>query len=537
MLDRMKQRSQEYRILIADDLSPAGVAMLEKSGLFKVELRKKTSPEELLALVPEFHGLIVRSASKIDKRVMNRASQLKVVIRAGVGVDNIDIPACSQKGVVVMNAPAGNAISTAEHTIALMFSLARKLPQAHSSMKEKKWEKSKFKGVQLTGKTLGIIGLGRIGKEVVKRARGLQMNIIGYDPYISVKNLEYLQIEIVNAENIFAKSDFITVHTPLTDATKSLINTENLNKLKKGVRLINCARGGIYQTEALVEGLKSGQIAGVGLDVFEQEPPNQNEPLYEQENCIMSPHLGASTKEAQIEVARESASSMIEYFTSGIAYNSLNFPTLDPQEMDILTPWFVFLEKMGYFATCLISHPIDFVKITLNGSLADMNFKPLEIAFAKGALKPALGDGVNFVNAPVLAKERGLQITSEKSPNRKTTNLVEVNIQAGSGNLNLKGIANVAGGNIVEINQMNIEFKLDGHMLYILNEDIPKVVGELGLILGEAEMNIASLQLTRKSKGGVALTLIHLDSQPTEKTIQKIRVKSFVATVKYIFIN
>ena len=537
MLDKAQQQNQKYTILIVDNLSRGGVVLLEESGLFKVELRKKTSPEELLELISNFHGLIVRSASKITKEIIDRASQLKVIIRAGVGVDNIDIPACSQKGIVVMNAPAGNAISTAEHTIALMFSLARKLPQAHSSMKAKKWEKSKFKGVQLTGKTLGIIGLGRIGKEVVKRARGLQMNIIGYDPYISAKNLEYLQIELGDVDSILAKSDFITVHTPLTDATKNLINIENLNKLKKGVHLINCARGGIYQTEALVEGLESKQITGVALDVFEQEPPNPDEPLYKQEDCIMSPHLGASTEEAQIEVARESASSMIEYFKNGIAYNSLNFPTLNPEEMDILTPWFVFIEKVGYFVTCLMSHPIDFVKITLHGSLTNMNFKPLEIAFAKGALKLALGEGVNFVNAPVLARERGLQITSEASSTEKTTDVVDVNIQAGPDNIHLKGIANFTGGSIIEINQMNIEFKLDGHMLYILNEDIPRVVGELGLILGEAEMNIASLQLTRESKGGLALTLIHLDSQPAEKTIQKIRTKSFVTEAKYIFIN
>ena len=536
MLNRSK-KDQKYKILIADSLSQAGVQLLKESDLFSVEFRKKTLASELLELIPEFHGLIIRSASKVTQDVINQAAQLKVVIRAGVGVDNIDIPACSQKGIVVMNAPAGNAISTAEHAIALMFSLARKLPQAHNSMKKQKWEKSKFKGVQLTGKTLGIIGLGRIGKEIVKRARGLQMRVIGYDPYIPVKNLEHLQIDLADVEIIFKESDFITVHTPLTTLTKNLINLDNLNKLKRGVQLINCARGGIYQKEALIAGLNSGQILGVGLDVFEQEPPPHDDPLYKQENCIMSPHLGASTEEAQIEVARESASSMVDFFKSGVAHNSLNFPTLNPQEMDVLTPWFIFIEKIGYFSACLVSHPIDSVKIKLLGSLVNMNFKPLEIAFAKGALKLALDTEVNFVNAPILAQDRGLHIISEKSISSKLIDMVELNIQAGTEKLTLKGVTNFTGGHIIEINSMNIEFKLDGHMLYIINEDIPKVVGELGLILGDSHMNIASLQLTRESKGGLALTVIHLDSKPTDATIVKIRSKGFIKQAKYIFFD
>ena len=527
----------KYKILIADSLAQEGVELLEGSSLFSVDFQKKTSADELMQKISEYHGLIIRSASKVTREVIGRAKNLRVVVRAGVGVDNVDIPTCSQRGIVVMNAPAGNTVSTAEHTIALMFSLARRLPQAHSSMKEKKWEKSKFKGVQLTEKTLGVIGLGRIGKEVVKRARGLQMNVIGHDPYIPVKNLEHLQIKLADVETILKDSDFITVHTPLTDLTKHLIHQDNVDQLKQGVYLINCARGGIYEVEALVAGLSSGRIAGVGLDVFEKEPPSEDDPLYAQENCVMSPHLGASTEEAQIEVARESASSMIEYFKSGIALNSFNFPTLDPEEMDILTPWFNFIEKTGYFSACLMSDPLDSVRIKLSGTLANLNFKPLEIAFAKGALKPSLGSRVNQVNAPVLAKEREMHIVSEKLTNEASMDMVEIVVQSESERLNLKGIVNFMGGSIIEINSMNIEFKLDGHMLYILNEDIPKVVGELGLILGDSHVNIASLQLTRESKGGLALTIIHLDSKPPEETIKKIREKAFIKDARYIFVQ
>jgi D-3-phosphoglycerate dehydrogenase len=409
----------KHKILIADNLDQDGLDILKSSGLFEIDFRKKTTREELLEIIPDFSGLIIRSATKVDKEVIEKATNLKVVIRAGVGVDNIDIPGCSQKGIVVMNAPAGNSVSTAEQAIALMFSLARKTPQANQSMKEKKWEKNRFTGVQLTGKTLGVIGLGRIGKEVVKRAKGLQMNVLGFDPYIPRENLEYLEVELTTVDKILAEADFVTVHTPLTDTTKGLVNSGNLSRIKKGIRLINCARGGIYDEAALAEGLKSGQIAGVGLDVFTEEPPKPDFPLYELEDCVMTPHLGASTDEAQIEVAKESAESMIEYFRSGVARNSLNFPTLDPREMDTLAPWFNLCDNLGIFMAQLMTTPVKAVELEYRGSLVKLNLQPLEIAFTRGLLSVAMGgDAVNLVNAPILAKNRSIKIHARKSEDK-----------------------------------------------------------------------------------------------------------------------
>ncbi|HRP68287.1 MAG TPA: phosphoglycerate dehydrogenase, partial [Turneriella sp.] len=379
------------KILIADNLDKDGVDILNASGLFEVDYRKKTTREELEAVVGTVDGLIIRSASKVDKALVEKATNLKVVIRAGVGVDNIDIPACSQKGIVVMNAPAGNSISTAEQAIALMFSLARKIPQAHGSMKEKKWEKSKFQGTQLTGKKLGVIGLGRIGKEVVKRAKGLQMEVLGFDPYIPKEHLAHLEIQLMSVDKILKEADFVTVHTPLTETTKGLVNEKNLSQLKPGIRLINCARGGIYDEDALVKGLKEGMIGGVALDVFTVEPPPGTSEFYTLENVVMTPHLGASTDEAQIEVAKETAESMVTFFKSGLARNSLNFPTIDPSAMDILAPWFTLSAQVGAFIGQMMKRAIREVEITYRGTFTALNLGPLENALTKGLLSVAMG--------------------------------------------------------------------------------------------------------------------------------------------------
>ena len=528
--------SDKYKILITDDLADAGVSLLKGSGIFEIECRKKTTLDELMRILPDYHGLIIRSASKVTKEVLQKADNLKVVIRAGVGVDNIDITSCSEKGIVVMNAPAGNAISTAEHAIGFLFALARRLPQANQSMKERKWEKKKFKGLQLTGKTLGVVGLGRIGKEVVKRARGLQMRVIGHDPFIPIENLKHLQIDIVKLDELLKRSDFITVHTPLTESTRHLINSQNIGNLKKEVHLINCARGGIYEEKGVAQALANGQIAGAGFDVFTQEPPPPDFLLYDQENCIMTPHLGASTEEAQIEVAKESAASLIEYFKKGVAKNSLNFPTIDVEEMGILTPWFSLAERIGDFVAQLVSGQIQTVKLKVSGSLEKLNTKPLEIALAKGVLRPALGDEVNLVNAPVLSKERDIDIMSEKSNVKGSFDMLEILLQAGSKKYEICSTVNFGGGVIISFNSFRIEFKPEGHILFIRNDDVPKVVGELGLLLGENNINIASLQLVRENRGGLALTIIHLDSEPTQSVVGQINEKPYVKDLKYIYV-
>lgn len=526
---------EKFKVLIADNLDAEGVEILEKSEIIEVDYHKKIDRTELLENIHKYDGLIVRSASKINAEVVARAQNLKVVVRAGVGVDNIDIPACSQKGIVVMNAPAGNSVSTAEQAIALLFALARKTSQASASMKEKKWEKNKFKGSQVTGKTIGVIGLGRIGKEVVKRCKGLQMRVLGFDPYIPKDALQYLQIDIVDVDTILSQADFITVHTPLTDTTKGIVNSKNLNKLKKGVRLINCARGGIYDEAALAEGIKSGVIGGVGLDVFTSEPPSDDFPLYDLPGVVMTPHLGASTDEAQLEVAKETVSSIIEFLRSGVARNSLNFPTMDPEQMSVLKEWFKLSEKLGSFLAQSSKNPIRSVQIEYQGEITSLNLNPLEIAFAKGILSVALGNEVNLVNAPVFARERGISISSScVKESQHEASAIRVVANDGKETLEVTATVNFSGGTIIGVNNLPMEFKPEGHILLIKNKDIPKVVGQLGNLLGDAGINIASLQLARDAKGGSALTFIGIDDQLPENFLDHLQEKDFILDSRYI---
>ncbi|MBN8223067.1 MAG: phosphoglycerate dehydrogenase [Spirochaetes bacterium] len=523
------------KILISDNLDQDGVDILTASGLFDVDFRKKTSREELEAVIPEVEGLIIRSASKVDKALVEKAAKLKVVIRAGVGVDNIDIPACSQKGIVVMNAPAGNSISTAEQAIALMFAMARKLPQAHGSMKQKKWEKTKFQGAQLTGKKLGVIGLGRIGKEVVKRAKGLQMEVLGFDPYIPKENLGHLEIRLVPIDTILKEADFITVHTPLTDATKGLVNEKNLSLLKPGVRLINCARGGIYDEAAIAKGVKEGIIAGAGLDVFVEEPLPATSPLYDLDDVVLTPHLGASTDEAQIEVAKESADSMVAFFKTGVARNSLNFPTIDPTAMDELAPWFTLCEQIGSFVGQMARNPVKDVELSYRGEFTHLNLGPLEIALTKGLLSVAMGDEVNLVNAPILAKERSLRITGKKDDKgEKEPSVVKITVYDEKERLTLKASVGATGGFITELNGNSIELKPEGNLLYIQNTDTPGVVGHLGTFLGEHKINISSMQLSRAAKGGEARTFLGLDDEMPKALIEQLKKKEFIVEARFI---
>ena len=523
------------RILIADNLDQDGVDILNASGLFEVDYRKKTSREELEAIIPEVEGLIIRSASKVDQALVEKAKNLKVVIRAGVGVDNIDIAACSQKGIVVMNAPAGNSISTAEQAIALMFALARKIPQAHASMKEKKWEKSKFQGSQLTGKTLGVVGLGRIGKEVLKRAKGLQMKVLGFDPYIPAENLASLEVELVPIDVLLRQSDFITVHTPLTDATKGLINEKNLSLLKPGVRVINCARGGIYDEAAIVKGMKEGIIAGAGLDVFVEEPLPATSELYNFDDIILTPHLGASTDEAQIEVAKETAESMVAYFKNGVARNSLNFPTIDPASMDTLAPWFDLAERVGSFVGQMMKNPIKDIEISFRGEFTTINLTPLEIALTKGLLSVAMGDEVNLVNAPLLAKERSMRITARKDDNsEKEPSSMKLTAYDEKERLTLKAAVGATGGVITELNGNALKLRPEGNILYILNTDTPGVVGKLGTLLGEHNINISSMELSRAKKGGEARTFLGLDDELPKALLETIQKKEFIVEARFL---
>ncbi|PKL34195.1 MAG: phosphoglycerate dehydrogenase, partial [Spirochaetae bacterium HGW-Spirochaetae-10] len=367
----------KHVILISDKFDAEGVARLQKTDGFEVIYKGGHSKEELLADIGKAHGLIIRSATKVTPEVLEKAPNLKLIVRAGVGVDNINIPEASRRGVIVMNAPGGSSVTTAEQALALMFAVARNTPQANASMKAGKWDKNKYAGVEITGKTVGVVGLGRIGREFVKRARGLKMNVIGFDPFIPAEALGHLEIEIVNKDELLARSDFISVHAPLTDDTRDFIGKDNLHKLKKGVRLINAARGGIYNEEALEEGLKSGQIAAVGLDVFTQEPIPEDFALRQYENCIMAPHLGASTGEAEFAVAMETIDELVEFFQTGVARNAINFPTVDAESMDFMKPYFEGGEKVGTLLARLLESPLRTVEIDYNGEISEKKADPV----------------------------------------------------------------------------------------------------------------------------------------------------------------
>ncbi|MBI3394488.1 MAG: phosphoglycerate dehydrogenase, partial [Spirochaetia bacterium] len=445
------------------------------------------------------------------------------------------IPEASRRGVIVMNSPGGNSVSTAEHAIALLFSLARNIPQAHGSMKGGKWEKSKFVGVELTGKTLGVVGLGRIGKEVVKRARGLKMNVLGYDPFIPVENLAHLEIPIVSKEEILKQCDFITVHTPLTETTKDFISMENLATVKKGIRLINCARGGIYNEKALEEGLKNGQIAGVALDVFPEEPPPADYALRAQDKCVMTPHLGASTGDAEFAVSMETVDQVVEYFETGVARYALNFPTLDPDAMDFLRPYFQGGEKIGRMMGLLAKGDIATVELDYAGEISAYMVQPVTTSILRGALSPALGNEVNFVNAPFLAKDRGIQVKENKRKDvQGFSSAVGVVFKTSQGvkfevtftTLHKEAV-------VVSMAGMPIEFRPEGILVMIENRDVPRVVGTLGMFLGDHNVNIAALELSRDVRGGKARTVITIDELLPSESLDKLaRLENIISAVQ-----
>jgi D-3-phosphoglycerate dehydrogenase len=516
----------KHVILISDRFDAEGVARLQKTDGFEVIYKGGHTKEELLADIERAHGLIIRSATKVTPEVLAKAANLKLIVRAGVGVDNINIPEASRRGVIVMNAPGGSSVTTAEQALALMFAIARNTPQANASIKAGKWEKNKYTGVEITGKTIGVVGLGRIGREFVKRARGLKMNVIGFDPYIPAESLQHLEIEIVSKDELLARSDFITVHAPLTDETRDFINRDNLHKLKKGVRLINAARGGIYNEEALEEGLKSGHIAAVGLDVFTQEPIPENFPLRNYENCVMTPHLGASTSEAEYAVAMETIDELVEFFRSGVARNAINFPSIDAESMDFMRPYFEGGEKVGTFLARLLGSPLRTVEIDYNGEISEKKADPVRMAILKGALSVFVGhDMVNYVNAPLLAKERGVRVIENRNEGTVGYKSSVVVTMEGEDQkkVRLKYTAIAGRSVVVSLYDREIEFRPEGILLVVQNRDVPGVVGTIGTFLGDLKINIASIELSRSGKGETAISVITVDDLLTAEQIDKFR--------------
>lgn len=512
------------KVLVTDNLSEKGVGVFRSTKGIEVDVRNKLSAEELLTCIPNYQGLVVRSATKVTAKVLDTAKNLKVVGRAGVGVDNIDVDAATLRGVVVMNTPGGNTITAAEHTISLMLSMAKNVPQATASMKQGKWEKSRFMNVEVYNKVLGIVGLGRIGSEVAKRAKGLAMRVIAYDPYISVEAASSLGVELVEFEELLRNSDFITIHTPLTDETRNLIDKEAIASMKEGVRIINCARGGIIDEVALYNALKTRKVTGAALDVFEKEPLTES-PLLELDNFISTPHLGAATEEAQENVAIAIAHQIVDYLTQGIIRNAVNAPSVEPELLKKLRPYLILAEKLGRFESQVSDGRMEEIRIGYRGEIAGFDCAPLTVSVVKGVLEPILEAEVNPVNALPLAKARGIRIVESKSTIEEDyASLITVGIKTD------KGFSEVAGTlfsrqdpRIVRIDEFHLEALPEGYLLVFSNLDVPGVIGQIGTLLGQNNVNIAGMQLGREKPGGRAVAVVNVDTPIPPKVMEEVR--------------
>jgi D-3-phosphoglycerate dehydrogenase len=502
------------KVLISDKMDPKAAAIFRERGIL-VDEKAGLCPQELKAIIGDYDGLAIRSATKVTKDLLEAANSLKVVGRAGIGVDNVDIPAATSRGVVVMNTPFGNSITTAEHAIALMFALARQLPEADSSTQAGKWEKNRFMGVEVTGKTLGLIGAGNIGSIVASRALGLRMKVAAYDPFLTPERALELGVEKVELDELLRRADFITLHTPLTDQTRGILSREALAKTKQGVRIVNCARGGLIDEAALKDGLDSGHIAGAALDVFEQEPAKDS-PLFGTPGFISTPHLGASTTEAQVNVAIQIAEQMSDYLLLGGITNAVNMPSLSAEEAPRVRPYMELAEKLGRLVGQVVGENVRSVDIEVEGAAAELNIKPIAGAVLAG-LMGTYSQSVNMVNAPWLAKERGLdvrEIRHDREGDYHTLVAVTVGTPDGT-----KRVAGTLFGNraprLVDIFGVTVEAELTPRMIYIVNTDAPGFIGALGTKLGEAGVNIATFNLGRRKAGGEAVALVAVDDPIT----------------------
>ena len=520
------------KVLIADKLSPAAVAIFQERGV-DADVKTGLAKEELIKIIGNYDGVAIRSATKLTADVLKHAKNLKVIGRAGIGVDNVDIPAATAAGVIVMNTPFGNSITTAEHAISLMLALARELPAANASTQAGKWEKNRFMGVEITGKVLGLIGAGNIGSIVADRAKGLKMRVIAYDPYLSPERAQDLGIEKVELNDLLARADFITLHVPLTPETKNILSAEALAKTKKGVRIVNCARGGLIDEKALKAAIDSGHVAGAALDVFEVEPAKENV-LFGNEKIVATPHLGASTTEAQENVALQVAEQISDYLLTGAITNALNMPSISASEAQKVGPWIALASKLGAFVGQLTDTSLEAIEIVYEGTASQLNTRALSQAALAGLLNPVLS-GVNMVNAPLVAKERGIKVSEVRRG------------QEGAYEGYMKITATLAGGStrrvagtvfsdgrprLIQVKDINLDAEFAPHMLYVVNEDKPGFIGKFGTLLGDAKVNIANFTLGRSAPGQDAIALIEVDGQVPDTVVEQITKLPLVKMAK-----
>lgn len=523
------------KILISDNLSSHGVEILRGHPEFEVDVKVGLPPEELKSIIGSYQALIVRSETKVTADILSAADNLKVIGRAGTGVDNIDVPVATKKGIVVMNAAAGNSVTTAEHTISLLMSLARKIPQAHAKLKAGKWDKKSFMGVELAGKTLGVIGLGNIGKIVASRAIGLTMKVIAYDPFITKEIASKAGIELASLDDVLMQADFVTVHTPMTEETRGIIGEAAFAKMKKGVRIVNCARGGLVDEEALYQAIKSGKVAGAALDVFVKEPVPTDHPLLTLDEVVVTPHLGASTNEAQDSVAVTIAEAVSNYLLTGAVAGAVNVPAVSPEVLEHVRPYLELGEKLGSFQAQFFNQPVREIQIQYRGQVADLDVRPLTQSILIGLLR-SVSARVTPVNASLIAAERGLQVTESKALSAQDfTSLVEVVIRNEEGEGRVAGtIFGVNDLRIAYINSYRIEAVPSGHLLVIHNDDQPGVVGRIGTFLGDHRINIAQLYLSRNQPGQAAMSVYQVDSSLDAATLAELARVPHVIWVKQI---
>ena len=521
------------RVLVSDELSETAVQIFRDRGVEVDYLPTLGKDKEKLAeVIGQYDGLAIRSATKVTEKLLASATNLKVVGRAGIGVDNVDIPAASKKGVIVMNTPFGNSITTAEHAIAMMFAVARQIPEANASTQAGKWEKSRFMGVELFNKTLGVIGAGNIGGIVCDRAVGLKMKVLAYDPFLSDERAKSLGVTKVDLDDLLARADFITLHVPLTDKTKNILSRDALAKTKKGVRIINCARGGLIDELALVDALTSGHVAGAALDVFEVEPATQN-PLFGMANVVCTPHLGAATTEAQENVALQVAEQMADYLLSGAVQNAINMPNVSAEEAAVMGPWIKLASHLGGFIGQMTDEPIRAINILYDGKVSTMNLAALNQAVIAGVMKTANPD-VNLVSAPIVAKERGIQISTTRQDKTGTFDAyIKVTMVTDKRERSVAGTCFSDGKpRFIQIKGINIDAEIGQHMLYTTNEDVPGIIGLLGMTMGKNNVNIANFTLGRSGVGADAIAILYLDQPIDPKVVNTLESTGMFSQVK-----
>lgn len=524
------------KVLISDKMSPEAEQVFRSRGV-EVDYLPGMTPEELKSKLPEYDGIAIRSATRLTQELIQAASKLKVIGRAGIGVDNVDIPAASKQGVIVMNAPFGNSVTTAEQTMALMLAAARHIPAATASTRSGKWEKNGFMGRELAGKTLGIIGTGNIGSLVIERSRGMKMAILAYDPYLNKAKAHEMGIELVeNLDDFWPRVDVLTIHAPLTAKTRHIVNADALARMKKGVIVINCARGGIVDEVALYEALKSGKVFAAGLDVFEKEPAKES-PLFGLDNVVLTPHLGASTTEAQIKVAVQIAEQISDFLLKGTVQNALNIPAVSEHELPALRPYLNLADKLGTTLGQLTEAGVQSIDITYEGKVSGLNHKPITNTFLNSLLTPMLETGVNLVNAPLIAKERGIEVTETVREQSKKgfTSLIAVTITTEKRQRCIAGTLSFdERPRIVSMNEVPIEATPEGNLLFIANQDAPGLIGRVGTLLGEANINIANFHLGRTHQGGSAIAFINIDQDVPKAVMAQLLQVPNVLEVKLV---